>query len=220
MSTDQATYFQANKARLRRELMEVRSATPADERAALDAARTQLIAQSMQFSSANILATYVSTPDEPHTHELMQKAWYAGMKVLIPRARKKAGVPHMQWCEVASWEDIAPCPFMPHIMEPAAHAKPYDLTPAALEARGDAVCCLVPGLVFDEAGYRLGYGGGFYDRFLADLERSKQITFIGMAREDMLVDSLPELDMIESHDRPVSYLATDRRITCTHSMNS
>lgn len=64
---------------------------------------------------------------------------------------------------------------------------------------------IIPGSVFDRRGFRLGYGGGYYDRFLA-LE-APQALRIGLAFDVQLVDHLPE----EPHDVPMDMLVTERR---------
>ena len=53
---------------------------------------------------------------------------------------------------------------------------------------------IVPLLAFDRAGWRLGYGGGFYDRTLADLRAHKTIDAIGLAFDEQEVDAVPHLD--------------------------
>ena len=63
---------------------------------------------------------------------------------------------------------------------------------------------IVPGAVFDRRGYRLGYGGGYYDRFLA-LE-APQALRIGLCFDLQLVDQLPE----EAHDVPMDWLVTEQ----------
>jgi 5-formyltetrahydrofolate cyclo-ligase len=64
---------------------------------------------------------------------------------------------------------------------------------------------LVPGLAFDRKGWRLGYGGGFYDRFLANY---RGIT-AGIAYQALLLDNIPHA----SHDIPMQYLITEAGIT-------
>ena len=59
---------------------------------------------------------------------------------------------------------------------------------------------LVPLLVFDERGYRLGYGGGFYDRTLAALKRQKSIVSVGIAYDEQKVDAVPHSDYDERLD--------------------
>ena len=53
---------------------------------------------------------------------------------------------------------------------------------------------LVPLLAFDRAGWRLGYGGGFYDRTLASLRGRKPIAAVGLAYDEQLIDAVPHLD--------------------------
>ena len=68
----------------------------------------------------------------------------------------------------------------------------------------DAV--LVPGLAFDRAGYRVGYGGGFYDRFLPKLRSDADRVAIGF--HEQLVDAVPHGTI----DEPVDLLVTDREV--------
>lgn len=70
---------------------------------------------------------------------------------------------------------------------------------------------LVPGLTYDRQGYRLGYGGGFYDRTLEKLRVIKTVTAIGVAYQAQLVDQVP----LGEHDAPLDYIMTDEEtITC------
>jgi 5-formyltetrahydrofolate cyclo-ligase len=63
---------------------------------------------------------------------------------------------------------------------------------------------LVPLLAFDSMGYRLGYGGGFYDRTLAELRARKPVIAIGLAFDEQRVDSLPHVD----YDQPLDWVLT------------
>ncbi len=81
-----------------------------------------------------------------------------------------------------------------------------------LEPRSDgtiAVCpreidlVVVPGVAFTRYGYRLGYGGGYYDRFLA--QEAPGAVAIGLAFEVQMAECLP----VESHDRPVDMVITE-----------
>lgn len=63
---------------------------------------------------------------------------------------------------------------------------------------------LVPLLAVDEAGWRLGYGGGFYDRTLRDLRGRKPILAVGLAYEEQVVDAVPHLD----YDEPLDWVLT------------
>lgn len=91
-----------------------------------------------------------------------------------------------------------PCPLVRHrygFLEPSSDAPTAD--PKVLQA------VLVPGLVFDRRGYRLGYGQGFYDRFLAGLE--PQVLTVGVAPEALVLGHLPA----DPWDVRVQYLASE-----------
>ena len=66
--------------------------------------------------------------------------------------------------------------------------------------------CIVPGYSFSEKGYRLGYGGGYYDRFLSE---HKNVKTIGICFDEMISDEIP----VGEYDIPVSLIVTDRKIT-------
>jgi 5-formyltetrahydrofolate cyclo-ligase len=65
---------------------------------------------------------------------------------------------------------------------------------------------LVPMLAFDRRGYRLGYGGGFYDRSLEMLRTLKKIVAIGVAYHAQMVDEAPA----GPHDAPLDFVMTER----------
>ena len=65
---------------------------------------------------------------------------------------------------------------------------------------------LVPGLAFDDRGYRVGYGGGYYDALLDHLESEMIVMGVGFALQ--VVDHIPEAP----HDFPVDWLCTEKRI--------
>lgn len=65
---------------------------------------------------------------------------------------------------------------------------------------------LVPMLAFDARGYRLGYGGGFYDRTLEKLRQLKNVVAIGVAYHAQMVDEVP----VGPHDAPLDHVMTER----------
>jgi 5-formyltetrahydrofolate cyclo-ligase len=64
--------------------------------------------------------------------------------------------------------------------------------------------CFVPQLAVDAKGYRLGYGGGYYDRFLGDPSVSSALLLVACSHEDLMVPDLPR----EPHDIPVDIIVT------------
>jgi len=79
------------------------------------------------------------------------------------------------------------------------------LAPAATVPEVDPDVLLVPLLAFDRAGYRLGYGAGFYDRTLERLRRSKPVMAIGIGFAGQEVDSVPR----DRYDQPLDWLVTE-----------
>ena len=74
--------------------------------------------------------------------------------------------------------------------------------PSRSEYQPDVV--LVPLLAFDAQGYRLGYGGGFYDRSLQRLRKLKPIVAVGIGYDELKIDEVPHLD----YDEPVDWVLT------------
>lgn len=67
---------------------------------------------------------------------------------------------------------------------------------------------LVPMLAFDRRGYRLGYGGGFYDRTLAELRKLKPVTAIGVAYAEQEWAEVP----VSDYDEPLDWILTERGV--------
>ncbi len=84
--------------------------------------------------------------------------------------------------------------------------EPAGLPPVIRKEDIDLV--IVPGLAFDKAGYRLGYGGGYYDRYLSGLS----LRTIGLCPEQRLLSDIPR----ETHDQKVQMLITETRILRVH----
>jgi 5-formyltetrahydrofolate cyclo-ligase len=92
--------------------------------------------------------------------------------------------------------------------EPTVHGK-WDIpvpSPDAPEVLPDAV--LVPLLAFDKEGFRLGYGGGFYDLTLAKLRKMKTVTAIGVGFAGQEIPHIPR----EAHDQPLDFMLTEKGI--------
>jgi 5-formyltetrahydrofolate cyclo-ligase len=81
------------------------------------------------------------------------------------------------------------------------------LQPAARRETVEPDALLVPLLACDGAGWRLGYGGGFYDRTLGGLRARRQVTAVGVGFDPQLVTDVPH----GPDDQPLDWLLTDRR---------
>lgn len=67
---------------------------------------------------------------------------------------------------------------------------------------------IIPMLAFDRKGYRLGYGGGFYDRTLEKLRATKKIIAIGVAYAAQELDEVPH----DAHDQALNFIMTEREV--------
>lgn len=145
------------------------------------------------WQAADTIAVTLALDLEIDTVPLIRLAWEAGKSVFVPKVTKQGLTFH----EIHSFEDLEPG--VMNILEPmtAATTRSIDI-------------CIVPGRVFDRAGYRIGWGGGYYDRYLATYEG----TTIALAYDVQLLDEIP----IEPHDIPVEFIVTEREtILCSPS---
>lgn len=78
--------------------------------------------------------------------------------------------------------------------------------PARKEPASEVDAAIVPGVAFDERGGRLGYGGGFFDRFLESLDPG--VPVVGVCFDAQIVEEVPR----EPHDRAVDLVVTERRV--------
>ena len=139
---------------------------------------------------------YLPARGEVDTWPLLDHYWRNGSEVLLPRCcNGRPGI--MEAYAVTSRADIAPGCF--GLMEPRD-----DLARLVPEPRPEVV--LIPALAFDRRGYRLGFGGGYYDRFLPALTSSPLL--VGPAYAFQILESLP----VEPWDCPVQLLVTPEEI--------
>jgi 5-formyltetrahydrofolate cyclo-ligase len=135
------------------------------------------------------VACYVSRPDEPPTEDLCAQLREAGATLLLPRIDGETLV----WIEITS--DTTWVKNRWSIDEPAGPA--FDGTPAVW---------IIPGLAVDADGYRLGQGGGYYDRALENVH--DDVPIIAILFEDEVLEEVPR----EAHDHRVDIVVTPDRV--------
>jgi len=185
----------ARKEELRARMKAVRRAIPAGERAAIDAAIRDRVCATPSFQEADVVLMYLSFGAEIDTRGIIERAWQLGKAVALPRC---VGPRRMRWFRVESFDNLETSSFgvdEPRIDEAAEQQL----------ATGENMVALVPGLAFDARGYRLGYGGGFYDTLLADFVG----TSVGLCRKAQFVESLEALGVIGEFDLPVKRVITE-----------
>ena len=180
------------KTDIRRLMAQRRKALTPPEAARCGKAIRQQIAKAPFYRESRCLSCYVSVGNEVDTHALIRSALDDGKCVAVPVARK--GRPMMQ-VRISDLSELVPAPF--GLLEPAEDS--WDpIAPSAFDL------VIVPGLAFDRQGNRVGFGGGFYDRFLSGLDAVK----VGIAYGFQLGEALPT----EPHDVGLDWLVTESRI--------
>jgi 5-formyltetrahydrofolate cyclo-ligase len=180
------------KAELRAQVLARRSALPADQRSAAATLIRDAVLAEPQVQMAGTIAAYYSIGSEPGTHGLVFALWKRGSYVLLPVLRPDGD---LDWASYEGPDSMVPGPR--GLLEPGEPPRGVDAV-----ARADAV--LVPALAVDEAGRRLGRGGGSYDRALARV--GPLVPLIALVYDDELVERVPT----EGHDIPVRATASPR----------
>ncbi len=191
--------MQENKKVFRKQMLAKRDAIPEAERRAADGERNRRICEMSCYRKAELLLFYVSYRSEADTHILLRKALQEGKVVAVPKVEGQ----DLVFYRITAWSELAEG--YRGILEPdTGKAEPVD---DKTYAQGKTVL-FVPGCAFDEQGGRMGYGGGFYDRFL---EEHPQVGSVALGFEEQLVENVPR----EEHDKCVDWIVTEKRVIKT-----
>lgn len=175
---------------LRKRLIDSRKGIAPSSKASMDLSIFKALVSLKQYREASTILTYVSTEIEVDTLKLIDNALKEGKKVAVPKCDYDSST--IKFYQIYSREELYPAKFA--LLEPIANDE-------RLVASMNESICIVPGLAFDRRGYRLGYGKGFYDRFLSEYDGKS----IGICYSDYLCDRLA----IDKYDIPVNLLVTD-----------
>ncbi len=190
---------QTERKLLRKKILACRDRLTPLERHQKSCAITNALWSIDRFSQAKTVFAYVNYKSEVETLPLIRQCLEKKMRVAVPLTMPETGrlIPY----EIHSPElDLQPgyC----SIPEPVAE-RLEPISPGSIEV------VIVPGSVFDARGGRLGYGGGYYDRFLE--QEAPQALRIGVAFECQVVAAVPLLP----HDQLLHCLVTEDRIITT-----
>ncbi|MDI6718807.1 MAG: 5-formyltetrahydrofolate cyclo-ligase [Methanomicrobiales archaeon] len=145
------------------------------------------------------ILTYVSKEPEVDTRELIQCLLASGKHIVVPIIERQTVSLRLTYLE--HLHHLVESTF--HVPEPIGHE-----IPARAE---DVTVAVIPMLAFDPAGNRLGYGAGYYDRFLI---RHRRVVKIGVAFSCQQVDAIPA----DANDVRMDWIVTeDGAIRCNHS---
>ncbi len=180
------------KSELRLQSRAARAELSPDEKEKLDQGIRLNVRRLREYKWVHTLLIYVSTPIEVDTLQIIKNALADGKKVAVPRCI--TGTRNMQFHYIGGLEDLSPGAFS--VLEPSEQA------PVVTDFTGTLM--LVPAFMYDRNGYRLGYGKGYYDRYMANYTGIS----VGMCYEREVRPHLYH----GRYDRAVDFILTEKRI--------
>ena len=158
-----------------------------------------------EFAEADTVFCFVSTEEEIDTRLIFKEAWKTGKRVVVPRCEGKG---HMEAYEIHSFSELAEGSY--GILEPGKNCK--------MISPDEIWFAVVPCLSCSSDGWRLGYGGGFYDRYFSRAESmraaskendcaGKRMVKAAICREQLLEEDICR----EEHDIRMDIVVTERK---------
>ena len=181
------------KRSIREKILSIRDKEPEDLRKKKSRRIKKRLFSLKEFKKAHTILFYYSKGSEVETREMMEDALQKGKRVLLPKVRGRK----IYLGEVTDLgKNVEKGSF--GVLEPKETSK--KTTPKGIEL------VILPGIAFGLKGERIGYGKGYYDRFLRKIPR--EIPLVGLAYHFQIVDHIP----IKKHDRIVFKVLTETQI--------
>ena len=165
----------------------------ADEHALLSQNILEHLFNTPEFKSAETIGITISRYPEVDTRFIIEAAWSLGKRIVIPKTNKETK--HMDFRLLTTFDDLETVYI--DLLEPI-----IEKTKPILKEHIDLQ--IVPGVVFSREGYRTGFGGGYYDRYLEDYGGKT----LSLAFECQTGFDVP----IENHDLPVDKIVTEKNV--------
>lgn len=183
-----------DKKSLRKEMLRNRSKIPYETRENYSKLICNSLSELEYYKNADIIMAFISFGSEINTKYIIEHSISLGKKVVIPIM-----IPETKELLISEIRDFSELELgFYNILTPKEEFIRI-LNPDTIDL------ILVPGLIFAKDGYRIGYGGGYYDRFLSN--RSNSIKKIAIGFDMQVVDKVP----IGKYDIPVDFILTEER---------
>jgi len=177
-----------DKKSLRKLFRNIRKTVSVSEKSKFDKQIFTELINSDLFKSSELILVYVSVSDEIDTYNLIDYALKKHKRIAVPVCENNK----MYFCEIHSLNELVTGKYgIPTVN--SVNNIPIEITPDSL--------CIVPALCYDLSGNRIGYGGGYYDRFLS----SVKIKTVGLCYERCLCKKINS----DIHDISVDYILTE-----------
>lgn len=193
--------LRAKKCRLRERYINIRRTLPSDIKKERDNKICSLLLSLASYRYSDIILMYFPCKDEVDIKSVIVQALNDGKKVALPKCRKEDR--SMQFYFINSLNDLSqkgafgipePSETLP-VYNPASDTRP--------------AVCIIPAIVYDKEGFRIGYGKGFYDRYLPSFSGTK----IGLSYNDFIIDKVPR----GKYDLSADVLITEKGITAINT---
>lgn len=167
---------------------QVRSSVTDAEKEIFDSRIISALINCNFFKKSSLILTYVSFGSEISTVQFIEYALKNGKRVAVPKCVDG----RMFFHEISSLNDLVCGKYgIPGVKDDSTD----------IISDFDSAICIVPGLSFDRNGNRIGYGGGYYDRFLCD----KNLLSVGLTYERCISKTITT----DEYDIPVDYVITE-----------
>jgi len=172
---------------LRKNVLAIRDSLTAEEATELSKEIEKKLFEEEHFKNARTVAFYIPKGNEVDTRKMIERAMNDGKEILVPVTNDE-----ITMCKLTSLSELVPGRF--GVLEPKRR-EPEDRQP-------DVV--IVPGVVFGLCMHRIGYGKGYYDKYLKKTKAYR----IGICYDFQVVEKLPN----HPHDEPMDIIITDKRV--------
>lgn len=163
------------------------------EHASLSAAILERLFACDEYTSAQTIGVTISRFPEVDTIALIESAWNSGKRVAVPKCIPDTR--EMDFRLINSFDDLETV-YM-DLKEPAVE-RTISVDKRQIDLQ------IVPGIVFSDEGFRIGFGGGYYDRYLTNYDGNR----VSLALDIQTSKEVP----IEEHDIPVNKIITEKRV--------
>jgi 5-formyltetrahydrofolate cyclo-ligase len=183
-----------HKREIRKRIMTLRNAMTPEAIAAKSGEIVWRLTELPEIRDSSTLMVFLNFGSEVVTDELIVWGWDTGKRIVVPLCRPEGRV--ITPCRIDSFADLETGHY--GIREPKADR-------LRLVSREEIDAVLIPAVAFDRRGYRVGYGGGYYDRFLPQVPRAARI---GAVFACQIVPEVP----IDRYDVQVERITTEEGI--------
>lgn len=153
---------------------------------------TEMVLGLQEYERADTIFCYVDFRNEVRTRKMIEESWRRKKRVAVPKVERDV----MKFCQVRKWSDLK-AGYM-GILEPEECCE-------EITTESGNCLMLMPGVAFDKERNRIGYGGGYYDKYLLQAEG---IYKVALAFEEQICEELP----CERHDLKPDVLITEKGI--------